>query len=185
MANEDEWYEIVEGEELEQGDFIINVPTFVPEYSTDLIKQQPELSTVRNVPGTLYRYNIVVMSQTCDLVQRKLKYVLVCPYWSLETLGQKEPKFLEQKIREEIRKGNMRSYHMLNECQLAEKKQGIQVVEFSSTHSIPFNFLKGFAGAQGKRLRLRSPYKEQLSHAFGNFFSRVALPADIPPFPKK
>ncbi len=79
----------------------------------------------------------------------------------------------------------MRSYHMLNECHLTEKRQGIQVVEFPSAYSIPINFLRSFAGAQGKRLRLRSPYKEQLSHAFGNFFPRVALPIDIKPFSKK
>ena len=187
MASEDSLYEIVDGEELEQGDFITNLPTFIPKYTSDIIQQPPEHTVVeRSIPGTLYRYNVVVMSQSCDLVQGKITFVLVCPYWSLEELGRKEAKFLEPKIQEEIRRGNMPSYHMLNECQLDEKKQGIQVVEFRSVHSVPFNFLTSFASAQGgKRLRLRSPYKEKLSQAFGNFFSRVALPVDIPPFSKK
>ena len=92
-----------------------------------------------SVPGTLYLYNVVVMNQSCDLEQRKLKFVLVCPYWPLEDLGRKEPKFLERKIQEEIRRGNMYGYHMLNECQLDEKKQGIQIVEFRSAHSVPLN----------------------------------------------
>ncbi len=91
MANEDEWYEIVEGEELEQGDFIMGVPIFMPEYTSDLTEQLPEALVTRNIPGVLYRYNVIVMSQTCDLVQHKLKHVLVCSYWLLEALGQKEP----------------------------------------------------------------------------------------------
>lgn len=39
MVSEDPWYEIVDGAELEQGDFISYLPTFVPEYSSDLIQQ--------------------------------------------------------------------------------------------------------------------------------------------------
>lgn len=186
MVSEDPWYEIVDGTELEQGDFISYLPTFVPEYSSDLIQQLSAQSVTEwNISAKMYRYNVVVMSQSCDLEQRKLRFVLVCPYWSLEDLGRQEKKFLEPKIQEEIRKGNMYSYHMLNECRLDEKKQGIQVVEFKSVFSVPFDFLTSFANAQGKRLRLRSPYKEKLSHAFGNSFSRVALPVDIPSFSKK
>ncbi len=176
MASEDPWYEIVDGEQLEQGDFIPYLPTFVPEYTSDIIQFSPaHEGEERSISGRLYRYNVVVMSQSCDLEQGKLQFVLVCPHWPLDLLGQKERKFLEPKIQEEIRRGNIHGYHMLNECQLVEKKQKIQVVEFRSVYSVPFDFLTSFARAQGKRLRLRSPYKEKLSQAFGNFFSRVAL----------
>lgn len=185
MASEDPCYEIVEGGELEQGDFIINLPNFVPQYSSDLVNQSSTYREMaRSIPGALYKYNVVILSHSCDLEQRKLRHVLVCPYWSLTDLGQIEKKFLEPKIQEEIRRGNMPGYHMLHECLLEKKKQGIQVVEFRSAYSIPFDFLTSFANAQGRRLRIRSPYKEKLSQAFGNFFSRVALPVDIPPFRK-
>ena len=59
---------------------------------------------------------------------------------------------------------------------------GIQIVDFRLMFTMPFDFLTQFAESQGKRLRLLSPYKEKLSHAFGHFFSRVGLPQDIPPF---
>ena len=186
MASEDPWYEIVDGEELEQGDFIINLPVFIPDYTSDILQKPSDAGvSEHNIPGKLYRYNVVVMNQTCDLEQRKLKFVLVCPYWPLEDLGRKEPKFLDSKIQEEIRRSQMYGYHMLNACELDEKKQGIQVLEFGSTYSVSIEFLRPFVSSQGRRLRVRSPYKESMSHAFGNYFSRVALSAEIPAFRRK
>lgn len=65
---------------------------------------------------------------------------------------------------------------------IQEMPHGIQIVDFRLMFTMPFDFLTQFAESQGKRLRLLSPYKEKLSHAFGHFFSRVGLPQDIPPF---
>ncbi len=42
MVSEDPWYEIVDGGELEQGDFITNLPTFVPDYTSDIPQKPPE-----------------------------------------------------------------------------------------------------------------------------------------------
>lgn len=85
-------------------------------------------------------------------------------------------------FQEEIRRGHRPNYHMLNACDLVEKKHSIQVVDFRSVYTVPYDFLIGFAADQGKRVRLLSPYREKLSQAFGNFFSRVGLPTDIQPF---
>jgi hypothetical protein len=186
VASEDPWYEIVDGGELEQGDFIINLPVFIPDYTSDILQKPPDPEvSEHNISGVLYRYNVVVMNQTCDLEQHKLRFALVCPYWPLEYLGRRESKFLEPKIQEEIRRGQMYGYYMLNACELDEKEQGIQVLEFGSTYSVSFEFLRQFVSSQGRRLRLRSPYKESMSHAFGNYFSRVALYSEIQPFRRK
>lgn len=96
----------------------------------------------------------IVMSQSCDLANSKLKVVLVCPYWSLGELGEQHHDFLLPKTQEEIRRG----------------------------YSIPYDFLKQLANDQGKRLRLLSPYKEHLAQAFARVFMRVGLPEDLPPF---
>jgi hypothetical protein len=186
VASEDPWYEIVDGGELEQGDFIINLPVFIPDYTSDILQKPSDVGeSEHNIPGKLYRYNVVVMNQTCDLEQRKLKFALVCPYWPLEDLGRREPKFLDPKIQEEIRRGQMYGHYMLNACELDERKQGIQVLEFGSTCSVSLEFLRRFVSSQGRRLRLRSPYKESMSHGFGNYFSRVALSVEIPTFRRK
>ena len=186
MTTQDPWYCVVDGEDLEQGDFIDRCPTFIPDYTPTFTGQSQQSAHITPdfsiINGEWQEYDVVVMSQSCDLQNDKLKFVLVCPYWSLEEFSEQNANFRSRKIREEIRRGYLHSLHMLNECSLEEKKQGIQIVEFGSVYSIPFDFLKHFAKGQGRRLRLLSPYKEQLSQAFARYFMRVGLPNDIPRF---
>lgn len=60
-------------------------------------------------------------------------------------------------------------------------ERDIRIIDFRVTFTVPYDFLKQFAAFQGKRLRLRSPYREDISNRFGHFFSRVALPKAIDP----
>ncbi len=55
-------------------------------------------------------------------------------------------------------------------------------MDFNTVFSIPHGIMKQIALSKGKRLRLRSPYKEKLAQAFAYFHMRVALPIDIPSF---
>lgn len=182
MGKEDPCYEMVEGDDLQQGDFIDNCPVFIPEYTFKSTEQTSHMMTGTEIQGEVQHYNVVIMSQSCDLQHGKLKFVLVCPHWSIEELGEQNKDFLTRRTQEEIRRGYRHGYHMLNACGLDERKQEVQIVEFQSTYSIPFNFLKSFASVQGRRLRLIPPYREKLSQAFGNFFMRVGTPVDIPSF---
>lgn len=186
MATEDSCYGIVDEENLEQGDLIEVCPVFIPDYPLSLIEQlaKGEIDELIESTGEWQFFDAVVMSQTCDLENGKLKYVTMCPFWSLDDFGAMGPDFRSPKTLEDIRRGNRPSYHMLDACNLDEKKQGIQVVDFRSVFSVPYSFLKSFAGVRGKRLRLLSPYKEDLAQAFGKFFMRVARPKSIQPFRK-
>ncbi len=183
MTIENPWYSIVNGENLQQGDFIDKCPAFIPEYNfrSAYLAQNDKMAEYE-ISGYWQEYDVVIMNQSCDLQHGKLKFVLVCPHWSLEELGEQNQEFKNRKTREEIRRGYRPGYHMLNACTLDEKQHGIRVVEFGSVFSIPFDFLTHFAGTQGKRVRLLPPYREQLSQAFGKFFMRVGLPNDIPSF---
>ncbi|BCL81872.1 hypothetical protein ccbrp13_43370 [Ktedonobacteria bacterium brp13] len=181
MAKDDSWYEIVEGQDLEQGDLIENCPVYVPEYSVNVV-EDPESDRTYQINANQYTYDIVVMSQSCDLGHGKIEYVVACPYWSLEELSDKYSQFRSKKEYEKIRRGDTRNLHMLNNCILDGMSSGIKIIDFRTTFTVPYLFLIQFAESQGKRLRLLSPYREQMSHAFGNFFSRVGLPRDIPPF---
>ena len=130
-------------------------------------------------------YDVVVMSQSCDLEQDKLDLVLVCPHWSLDELGQANEYFKSSKGKEELRRGNVPGYHLLAACDLQGYERDIRVVDFRTMHSLPHEFLKHLASSRGKRLRLLPPYREHLAQAFARFFMRIGLPVDIPPFGKK
>jgi hypothetical protein len=184
-----DWYEVVEGDELQQGDFFPSCPIAVPP-TTFVTPQSAEPSpealseALRVVVRT---YNVVVMSQSCDLVQRKLDLVLVCPHWPLSALENVEDEsvrnfFRSRKGKEDVRRGYVPAYHMLAACNLEGFQHEIQIVDFRTVFSVPFDFLTELARQRNQRLRLRSPYREHLSQAFARFFMRVGLPADIPPF---
>jgi hypothetical protein len=57
---------------LSQGDFIDACPIIIPPPS---IKREKELSVEVN------EYDVVVMSQSCDLLQKKISLILLCPAW--------------------------------------------------------------------------------------------------------
>jgi hypothetical protein len=130
------------------------------------------------------RYNVVVMSQTCDLEHDKLDLVLVCPHWSLDEFGNAHNYFNGNKGKEDLRRGNVPGYHMIAACELSGMERAIRVVDFRTTYSLPREFIKQFATDSGDRLRLLPPYREHLAQAFARFFMRVGLPVDIPPFKK-
>lgn len=222
----EEPYGIVEGQDLQQGDFIKHCPVFIPEYTSsefqvtegedeskvkehfgdkhfikrwvsffkrpwfkwltphsDII-EEPEVGKklYYQIKGKEYRYDVVVMTQSCDLRPGKIKFVVLCPYWPLAEIIEMNEKLRPKKMQEKIRQGHIPNYHMLHACALKEMPQGIQIVDFRTMYTVPYDFLTQFVKAQGKRLRLQSPYTEKMSQAFGNFFSRVGLPQDIPPF---
>ena len=70
--NEYPWYGVVDDKELQQGDLLFSCPF-------DHVE----------APGQAGRknFNIIVMSQSCDLAQGKLEMVQVCPFWELEAFG--------------------------------------------------------------------------------------------------
>jgi hypothetical protein len=181
----DEPYGIVDGQELEQGDFVKRCPVYVPEYIPTIAEETDAEKTIKySLQTKEYTFNVVVMTQSCDLRPDKISFVVLCPYWSLEEMIARDENLRPKKMQEKIRQGYIPNYHMLHECRLSKMPHGIQIVDFRLTFTMPFNFLTQFAESQGERLRLLSPYKEKLSHAFGHFFSRVGLPQDIPPFTK-
>ncbi len=180
MPDQSQWYEVVTTEELQQGDFFSNCPVVLT--PSNLPFPGKSESAHSEIVAQVQTYNVVIMSQSCDLVQHKLSLVLVCPCWSLSELEARDSRFKSPKMKEEVRRGNVPAYHMLAACNLEGFQHEIQIVDFRAVFSVPFEFLTDLARKHAKRLRLRSPYREHLSQAFARFFMRVGLPADIPPF---
>jgi len=169
MKRQYPWYCIVDRNEgLLQGDFVHECPIVIP---------PPEISgEVQEVD--INNYDVIIMSQSCDLEQGKISLVLVCPYYPLA-----ETRFSKNdKDKEKLRKGSFFGYHLLKKCELGEFETDFLVVDFLNVYSVDFDFLVSLVRNKERRLRLLPPYREHLSQAFARFFMRVGLPVDIPAF---
>jgi len=162
------WYDVIRGEDdLKQGDFIKDCPVVIP---------PSEISD--DIEVRIINYDVVIMSQSCDLVQRKLDLVLICPIWPLSEFERRSDFFKGRKGKESLRQGNVPGYHLLNKCEIDGFETGYLAAD---VYSVPFDFLVELAQKRDKRPRLLPPYREHLSQAFARFFMRVGLPVDIPP----
>jgi hypothetical protein len=167
------WYETVEGATLEQGDVLFACPIVVPPPNLTF-----PLSSATS-PAELQLTDVVVMTQSCDLVNDKLEDIILCPHWDLKEAGKMDPALGKKDTWKLILKGQRYQYAMLEQWQGQGISMGIRIVDFGRIFSLPRNFVMQFAASKGKRLRLCSPYREHLSQSFARFFMRVGLPQDI------
>jgi hypothetical protein len=161
------WYESVNGNELDQGDLFFKCPIFLPDKSWQYIEGQEEVVVGVEI------FDVVVMTQSCDLAHDKIDEVIVCPHWDIN-----ERKLTKDRI-EQIRKGHRPNLSLLSRCDVDGIPMNARVVDFSRVFSLPKEFVRDFAATQDSRLRLLPPYREHLSQAFARFFMRVGLPQDI------
>lgn len=169
------WYGVVSADaEIEQGDFLSSCPVIVPSMKVK----------VGSVPAEVKEFDVVVMSQSCDLAERKIEIVLVCPVWGLDEFGKSNTYYAGHEGRETLRQGHAAGYHLLNRCTIADFECDFRVVDYRSIFGVDIDHLHLIAESNGSRLRLLPPYREHLSQAFARFFMRVGLPADIPRFEK-
>lgn len=161
------WYGLAEDDDLQQGDIFSNCPHFRITDGHD-VRQQSR--------------NVVVLSQSCDLAQGKLEVVQVCPFWPLEHVALEVEFFKSRRGREELRRGHVTGYHLINRCELDGFETDFLVCDFRSLFGVSFDMLKDLATEQSPHLRLLPPYREHLAQSFARFFMRVGLPVDVPPF---
>jgi hypothetical protein len=158
-------YSIVEDETLEQGDILPRCPVFRP--SPDLLFP---FDTNIELPFEYSLQSVIVMSQSCDIKpgQKDVVHALLCSVTEFSTT---------QKNWGQLEKNRILHLHLLNAtCPCDPWKDQYLVVSFKDIWNLPVSFLMKFAASLGPRLRLKNPYRENLSHFFGNYFSRVALP---------
>lgn len=169
------WYDTVEGEEIEQGDLLLGLEVFFSASEAQVGAPAIEVE--------MQSFNLMVMTQTCDIQHGKVKSLLLCPRWDLWDFidaAELEGQNWGKKQREALQRGNLPGYHLLNEANQDGLGIGLGVVDFHEVYTAPTTRIREFAKECGKRLRLRPPYKEHLSQAFARFFMRVGLPIDIP-----
>ena len=171
------WFQLVEGDNLEQGDILEQYPVFSPpadlphDFDTEDV-QEPDFD---------YEHlDLVIMTQSCDLAQGKVPEVLLCPVWKRSDYDEGE--FAKASGWEAARKGRYPAYHVLHRCDLPGFEREHRVVDFRHVYTLPFQFVQARARSNGPRIRLMPPYREHLAQAFARFFMRVGLPVDIPKF---
>ncbi|HNX40344.1 MAG TPA: hypothetical protein PKK11_07140 [Methanothrix sp.] len=164
------WYEIVDADEvLMQGDFICSCPVIVASSSIGYGK----------ISADIFEYDVIIMSQSCDIAHKKLNNILVSPIWPISDVELKYDFLKSRRGKEALRQGNLPGYHLINRCELDGFEADFQVVDFRNVYSVPLDFLVDLSKRNGKRLRLMPPYREHLSQAFARFFMRIGLPVDI------
>ena len=171
------FFERTEGPSLAQGDLLDQcpIPLFPPDFGAE--------STINTVPFRLAK--LIVMTQSCDLENRKVPLVALCPIFGIPALAAVDTKFNKAGELENLRKGRYEALHMLASPETPTDNMGAIIVDFRQIFSLPIDFLSNHALKSGKRWRLQSPYLEHFSQAFARFFMRVGLPSAIPPFGNK
>ena len=165
------WYLAEPWTDLEQGDLIPNCPVLVPpenlaEFLVD-VREGDRLNT----PSQVQWADLVIMSQTCDLIQEKISQVLLCAHFPASNHGKDK--------RKEIRKERFPYLHMIEKCEIKNQEFDRQIIDFRTIYTLPKDFVSSFTNSLRQRVRLLSPYKEHLSQAFARYFMRVGLPRPL------
>lgn len=164
----------VSGNSLAQGDWLTGclVPEFEPTFGTN--KEVPEVQVRKS--------DLIVMTQSCDLENRKVSFVALCPINSLDTFEKQNPSFKKKGEWEQVRRGRVEGLHLLGSPSNPEDNRTALVVDFRQIFSLPIAYLALHADQLGARYRLNSPFLEHFSQAFARFFMRVGLPSSIPKY---
>lgn len=168
----DSWYEVVAAEaKLAQGELIPQCPIIIPPPPTEI--------TAGNQPNVRVEpMAVVVVSQSCDLEHGKLKAVLVAAYWPADDFLCSLPAQHRDKVKAQLLEGAHPAFHFMNGSRIQDHAMPAAVVRFRNTHGVDHAFLTEHVQRQGDRLRLLSPYREDLAQAFARYFMRVALPVE-------
>lgn len=133
-------------------------------------------------PITLVAKSLIVVTQTCDIVNSKAPFIALCPIYTIPELVGVAPQFRKNDALDEIRKGRREALHMLASPESPQDNLKALIVDFRLIHSLPIEYLQSHAHGVGDRWRLDSPFLEHFSQAFARFFMRVGLPSQIPTF---
>jgi hypothetical protein len=167
------WYEIVEGDSLEQGDLLPGIRT-----SRALL----DASVEGGVRVRLGRGDYVVLSQSCDLENDKVTEVLLADVRAYQDLAHEVGNIARSTaFRDALIRGADFAYFLLHEFD-GPPQLDWSIVNFHQLRLTDITVCRRQAGELGPRLRLVPPYKENLAQCFGRYMMRVALPQNASAF---
>lgn len=173
------WYKVVDTtSNISQGEILFNCPILIPNYPKnelddfDFQNMKPggnQLSTLS------FTANVIILSQACDLAIRDGQTAPTLTSVLVAALRDVRKTKVGKNTLSPIAKLDRPPLFLL-EGSDKEVKMGYQIVQFDALYTLPWKLLDSFSKKHGPRLRLNSPYIEQLSQHLGNYFSRVAIP---------
>ena len=171
------WWTIVVGPELMQGDLLPNCG--VPVLPADF---DPQPASGERPYVDIDIRDLIIVTQSCDLVNSKLSFVAACSVYTLAEYEESNTGFTSRGKWEAVRQGRIEGLHMLASPVAPGDNSQALVADFRQIFSLPLDYVARLADEAGERNRLRSPYLEHFSQAFARLFMRVGLPSDIRPF---
>lgn len=126
--------------------------------------------------------NAIVVTQSCDLANRKVEFVTMCRYYTISEYESRVPELAKSGRWEQVRQGRVEGLHLLRSPVQPEDARASLVVDFRLLFCLPFELVERTASRIPRRLRLNPPYREHFSQSFARSFMRVGLPSDLPRF---
>jgi hypothetical protein len=173
------WYDIAADDSLEQGDFLTDVPVVVPPDDATLIDVAEGEHKHLELP--VDRYDLVVLTQTCDLITKGYGNVLCCQRIGLANFLSEQPELNRKELvrfLEQLRLNRRIGFYLLPPWPDRELDD-YQVIDFRNTISLPIGYARYISQRSLLRLRLKPPYREHMAQAFAYTYMRVALEADV------
>lgn len=170
----DDWYKLVQDDQLQQGDFIRNLNVYVQDSPDNPEKPQPEFDVF---PLS------VIMSQSCDLVpERGDEYALLCAVHTVDRLADSDvwgiPSLSSRW--KAAKKGDAVNYHPLAPCTLEGHERPAALVDFKRVFEVRIARLMELSNRHAPWVRLLPPYREQLAQRFASKIMRIGLPIEVP-----
>jgi hypothetical protein len=204
------WYEVVTGEALDQGDIVPACPVLIAvELAGTQVMPTARLSPITALVVTQTcdlvqeKTDSVIVCAMWSVGQVVLqdptlrtKAEEACTKEKLGPLPSETSKTLDAEVERIVEKsgplrnhfnaiikGERPAYAMLAEHPASGSPRW--VVSFQHVYAMPKGVVSRAALDAGSRLRLRPPYREHVSAAFGRFFARIGLPVDIVQYKSK
>lgn len=179
MTIEPFWVQIDEVT-LRQGDYLpgclVPIPVFDPTTFGQKDKKTPDVEI------DVKEFDLIVVTQSCDLDNKKVTQVILCPIFPILEYEEANPAFAKKGRWNEVLKGRAEGLHLLASPETPDNNREALVVDLRQIYALPYEYLLKHAIELGSRWRLKSPYLEHFSQAFARLFMRVGLPSSIPPF---
>lgn len=164
----------VDGDRLAQGDLLpaCLVPDFPSDFGSGADPAEVEIA----------KADLIVLTQSCDLENKKIAFVSFCPVSTIPKFEQINPDFAKKGKWEEVRQGRREGLYLLPAPTNPRNNREALILDFRQIISLPVAYVVLHATRLGPRWRLQSPYLEHFSQAFARFFMRVGLPSALPPY---
>jgi hypothetical protein len=163
----------INGDLLSQGDLLrrILVPSVLPSF--------PAIDEEGRLPVEAVTADVIIVTQSCDLENKKLPFVLVAHAFTVSEFETRNEDYKKSGKWNNVARGRVAALHLIACPEKNDDSANHIVVDFRQLATLPFGYVQQVAKDAGERWRLQSPYLEAFSQAFGSLFSRVALPENI------